>query len=250
MVNCSTIRTCEQIYTIISLYFILMKRTLAETVCSFEPSTKYKGTVSPIFEVIKFDSNNPLPQSWNGASGMKERLKGRRVSASSKVNFSKLNLTEQKLRYINQKNEIKLLKNQLQKHLTKDKTSFQDSLSASDIYTPPYRTLLQTLCKALINGNLLPNTLAYNQICTVLRDLLQIPYSGQDYFISLPDKKLDISAIEYEEYSKIPCADPILLKIIGREQKQTADPFTLLQIFSGPTILSGQQYYQRINEHL
>lgn len=229
----------------ISFYFILMKRTLAETACSFEPSTKSKGMpsplITPIFEVTQVDPKNSLSQSprTSKPGEVKARLKRGRVSASSKVNFSKLNPAEQKLRYINQKNEIKLLKKQLHKELAKDSnTSLQGSLPVSDINAPPYRSLLQTLCKALISGKLLPNTLAYNQISTILRDVLQIPHSGQGHFISLPDKKLEVSSVEFEEYSKIPCTDPTLLKIIGREQKQLDDPFALLQIFSGTTILS------------
>ena len=158
------------------------------------------------------------------------------MEASSKVNFSKLNRAEQERRYINQKQEIKKLKKQLRNYTKKNGNKALQHLYTNELTDE--RLLLENMCRAVISGKLVPNTLAYNQICTILRDILQIPYTNKGYLISLPDKKLNISSIEYEAYSKLPFTDSILLRMIGREGREQEDPFKLLQIFSGPTILS------------
>eukprot|EP00826_Nyctotherus_ovalis_P064676 TRINITY_DN9492_c0_g2_i1.p1 TRINITY_DN9492_c0_g2~~TRINITY_DN9492_c0_g2_i1.p1 ORF type:complete len:242 (+),score=36.49 TRINITY_DN9492_c0_g2_i1:214-939(+) len=224
---------------------ILMKRMLNETVNSVDPTVKSKCVtspqVAPVFEITHFPTRGPseLPK------GIPRRDKESRVMASSKVNFSKLTPEEQRERYINQKSEIKALKRRLKRYSAdsgEDNTKLPgralQQARDSAFELPGQKTLIENLCKAIVAGKLLPNTLGYNQICTILRDVLNVPYSNEACSLSLSDKRLNISEIEYKTYSKIPCTDSILLKIIGREKKEAEDPFTLLQLFSGPTLLS------------
>eukprot|EP00826_Nyctotherus_ovalis_P006851 TRINITY_DN11672_c0_g1_i2.p2 TRINITY_DN11672_c0_g1~~TRINITY_DN11672_c0_g1_i2.p2 ORF type:complete len:181 (+),score=31.00 TRINITY_DN11672_c0_g1_i2:240-782(+) len=172
-------------------------------------------------------------------SAERRRGKDGRVQASSKVNFSKLTPAEQRQRYVNQKAEIRRLKKQLQKYSGEcDLLSLQQFCSAFNHNGDEQKTLIENICKAIISGKMVPNSLGYNQVCTILRDLLQVPYSGNGYSISLPDKKLNISSVEYESYAKVPCTDSILLKIIGREQQVLDDPLVLLQLFSGSSVLA------------
>lgn len=227
------------------LNIILMKRVLNETVNSADPTVKSKciasPQVAPVFEITHFPSHNPSDLS----KGVPRRDKELRVMASSKVNFSKLTPEEQRERYINQKSEIKALKKKLKRYSadsgednTKPLAKALQQAHDSAFELPGQKTLIENLCKAIVAGKLVPNSLGYNQICTILRDVLNVPYSNEAYSLSLGDKRLNISEVEYKTYSKIPCTDSILLRMIGREKGEPENPLTLLQLFSGPTMLS------------
>lgn len=222
-----------------------MKRTFNETVCSYDPSSKSKGVTSPaiapVFKITQMTPNSSLlPGSAFG------EFVDKRITASSKVNFSKLSPKEQKMRYINQKSEIKHLRRKLQK-IERSSKSFQNELN--QVQDPEQKELIESLCKALITGKLKPNTLGYNQVCTILRDVLQIPCNGTSCSISLPDKELSISYIEYENYARVSWSDSILMKMLGRKEVTREDPLTMLQIFSGPKILSKAKETEHEDSH-
>jgi len=218
----------------VSYIIIAMKRTFNEIEGSYEASSKSKESANLLnAPVFKITQGPPLSNLANN----------QRVMASSKVNFSKLSPEEQRLRYINQKKKVRQLKKTLDE-LENGSISLEKDLNNDE-----QRLLIENLCKALIKGKLEPNSLGYNQICTVIRDVLQVPYAGTGYSISLPDKKLNISSIEYENYTKLPCSDIMLLKIIGRKETEPEDPLSLLQIFSGPRILTRTEEISREDSH-
>lgn len=221
-----------------------MKRAFNETACNSDPSSKSKGApspeIAPVFKITHMaPSTSILPNSVFG------EFVDKRITASSKVNFSKLSSKEQKMRYINQRNEIRHLRRRLAK-IESNSRLFQSELNQIQ---DPEKLLIENLCKALINGKLKPNTLGYNQVCTILRDILQIPCIGNSCSISFPDKELDISFIEYENYSKPSWSDSILLKTLGRKEMIHEDPLTMLQIFSGPKILSKAKEIEHKNSY-
>lgn len=222
----------------VSLNIILMKRIFTERVGSSGSQTKSKELASPLVgPVFQVTHISPSTSLSNSVPAGRRRGRESRVQASSKVNFSKLTPAEQRQRYVNQKAEIKRLKKLLHKY-----SAECDFLSLQQFY-PAFngdeqKALIENTCKAIISGRMLPNSLGYNQVCTILRDLLQLPCSDNGYSISLPDKRLNISSVEYESYAKVPCTDSILLKIIGREHQDLDDPLVLLQLFNGSSALA------------
>lgn len=230
-----------------------MKRMYYDTANSFDPTIKSKGIASPsiipALEATETESNNARLNVLSGpnANGLPGKFKEERIKVSSKVNFSKLSPAEQKLRYINQRNEIERLTKELELYTDKD-NQMQEALNHIETL-PEQKLLLESLCRGIIKGKLKPNTLAYNQISTILRDSLEMPSSETGCYINLPDKKLQISPLEYNLYSAIPCTDSILLNIIGREKEGLSNPLELFQLFSGPTILTKTEETSHENKH-
>ena len=168
-----------------------------------------------------------------------------RVGVSSKVNFSKLTPAEQRLRYLNQAQEIKKLRRKLRKY-SGQKGRREDSLLQKAIEKiksakhelDDQKMLVENLVQAINTGKLQPNTLGYNQVSTILRDVLGLACPDSKFAITLPEKLIPISSIEYDIYKKLPCTPGILRAMVGREQKGVEDPSELLralhiQVFAG-----------------
>ncbi len=159
-----------------------------------------------------------------------------RVGVSSKVNFSKLTPAEQRLRFINQAQEIKRLRRKLRKY-SGQKGKREDSLlqrAIDRVRTAKHeledqKCLIENIAKAINSGRLLPGTLGYSQICTILRDVLGLPCPESKHSINLPEKTIPISQTEYEVYKKLPCTPGVLRAMIGREQRGVEDPSELLR---------------------
>eukprot|EP00826_Nyctotherus_ovalis_P002110 TRINITY_DN10398_c0_g2_i8.p1 TRINITY_DN10398_c0_g2~~TRINITY_DN10398_c0_g2_i8.p1 ORF type:complete len:185 (-),score=39.68 TRINITY_DN10398_c0_g2_i8:17-571(-) len=105
-----------------------------------------------------------------------------RVAASSKVNFSKLSAEEQRFRYINQTLKVQKLNDQLKgllktkgKRVNKTLKKAQEKLRSARHESEDLKYLLDNILKAIIEGKLVPNTLSYCQIYTILRDILKVP---------------------------------------------------------------------------
>lgn len=170
---------------------------------------------------------------------------GKRVGVSARVNFSKLTPAEQKQRFINQTEEIKRLRAKL-KGLSKAKrkaTGKDVHIISDDIcdtnhdflfqtFDPNQRRFLKGVARSVIGERLRPGTLAFSQIATILRDLLDLDCSNRQYVIKLPEKTIPISRTEHEEYRKVPCTSRFLRNILGREQREAEDPNELLKAVS------------------
>jgi len=236
-----------------------MKRNSTETPLSDEQisvmSTKNKlETNVPgfehIFSIARVDKNsttgtlteNKLGDLTPDTCGIPcEKV---RVGVSSKVNFSKLTPREQRLRFLNQADEIRRLRKKLRKYSgnkgRKEDSVLQkaiDKLRVAKFEIEDQKQLVENLIKAINSGKLVPNTLAYNQICTILRDLLALPCPESHHAIRLPEKTIPVSKLEYEEYMKLPCTPAVLRALVGRGQVGVEDPSELLralhiQIFS------------------
>lgn len=177
-------------------------------------------------------SNNPILTS-------SKESKEVRVGVSSRVNFCKLTLAEQRERFVNQGQEIRRLKMKFRKYRKSTKSCKNVLLQKAlekirkvkhDL--EDQRHLLENLSAAIISGRLGSNSLGFSQISTIIRDLLGLDSPESRYFIDLPEKTIPISSIEYENYKKLPCTSAILRKILGREQKTTDDPKELLNSLS------------------
>ena len=159
-----------------------------------------------------------------------------RVGVSSKVNFSKLTAKEQRLRFQNQAQEIKKLRKKLSKYMSnkgkKENSELQkamERIKSSKHELEDQSLLIENVVKAINTGKILPNTLPYNQICTILRDVLSIRSPSYKYSIRLPEGVVPISCVEYEEYMKLPCIPAVLRSLVGREQRNSEDLSELLR---------------------
>lgn len=159
-----------------------------------------------------------------------------RVGVSSKVNFSKLTPGEQRLRFVNQAEEIRHLRKKLRKYSAgkgkKEDSTLQravDRVRAARFELEDQKLLVENLLKAINTGKLAPNTLPYDQICTILRDVLSLPCPVSPYAIKLPEKSVAISKTEYDAYAKLPCTPTVLRALLGREQTAVEDPSELLR---------------------
>ena len=233
-----------------------MKRVSADTItCTVPVCTKFKlesneHPFDQVFSIARVDKNYTAPtMTENRIGDLSPDLLGPipekiRVGVSSKVNFSKLTQKEQHLRFLNQAEEIRMLRKKLRKY-TGSRGKKEDSMLQSAINKlkpvkfelEDQKLLVENLIKAINTGKLVPNTLAYNQICTILRVALGQPCPEAKYTIKLPEGTIPISKVEYEEYMKLPCTPGVLRSLIGKEQCGTEDPNELLralhiQIFS------------------
>jgi len=159
-----------------------------------------------------------------------------RVGVSSKVNFSKLTSKEQLERFKNQAQEIRRLRKKLAKSMAakskKPNSEIQKALEKVKFAKhelEDQQFLVENIVKAVNSGVLLPNTLAYNQICTILRNLLGTQGASSKYMVRLPECTVPISTLEFEEYSKLPCTPGVLRALLGKEQRGVEDLSELLR---------------------
>eukprot|EP00826_Nyctotherus_ovalis_P052976 TRINITY_DN680_c0_g1_i1.p1 TRINITY_DN680_c0_g1~~TRINITY_DN680_c0_g1_i1.p1 ORF type:complete len:234 (+),score=45.55 TRINITY_DN680_c0_g1_i1:181-882(+) len=207
------------------------------------PNPHSISRTGPVFNVLQV-----APQTTNDSFSEDPCVSkdgDKRVGVSARVNFSKLNPTEQKLRFINQAEEIKRLRAKL-KGLSKKKRKItgKDFQVISDdardsnhdflyqTFDPNQRHFLKSVARSVITERLKPGTLPFNQIATILRDLLDLDCSNRQYVIKLPEKTIPISRTEHEEYRKVPCTCRFLRNILGREQREAEDPNELLKAMS------------------
>jgi len=197
-----------------------------------KPPSDTKHNIAPIFNISRVAPQNiyHFPSEELGSHALNDI----RVSASSKVNFSKLSLTEQKQRYINQIKEIKKLRAKLKKFSkAKAKDGFERALEVvreGNCITCNRNNFLETLTCSIISGRLKPNTLAFNQISTILRDVLGLRSPNIQYAIQLAETTIPISSLEYEAYKEIACTERVLRCILGRKQRGAEDPNELFNI--------------------
>lgn len=231
-----------------------MKRVLCEALTSSEFPVKCqcvsKSVNAAPFKVFHIEDKNMNELRFKSTltnenpDDVIKKCENIRVQASSKVNFSKLNPSEQKLRFINQRKEIKRLTKKLCKY-TETIDQFNSSLFESvltKVHNENYdlddqNQLIENLSKAIITGKLKPNSLGLNQICTILRDVLGIQCEEKGYVIALPDKNLSVSKIEYDTYIRTRCTEGVLLKILGKEKSTMDDPIKFLDAVNGQTVL-------------
>ena len=207
-----------------------MKRNSAEastssiisfTKCKIESSDQSFGQV---FTIAKIN---------NDSEHLSDKL---RVGVSSKVNFSKLTSKEQLQRFQNQAQEIRKLRRKLSKvmHCEEDNETCERQKTIEHIKSFKYelddqKFLLENLVKGISERTICPGTLAYNQICTILRDALQIKPKNPKYTIKLGESDVAISTLEYKEYSKLPCTPGVLQVFTGREQMKQENYSELLR---------------------
>lgn len=192
----------------------------------------------PIFHIERQNTQGSIsePKSADQNSDLIVPCDSIRVGASSKVNFSKLSLTEQWQRFKNQQKEIRRLKKLLRKYQN-EKEQYEELLLKGDkegqqtecSEQRPQEILMKGLSEAVAEGKLKPNTFGYNQVCTILRDLLDLPCIGNGFAINLPEKPIPISSVEYETYLKLSCTKEILRVMVGRKRKRVEKPEELVQ---------------------
>ncbi len=211
------------------------------------PSLKQKlvgsdNSSDQIFSIARIDRNGTVGSMTEIKPGDQSpdlinlRCEKVRVGVSSKVNFSKLTPNEQRLRFLNQAEEIRHLRKKLHKYSAakgkKEDSALQKAMErvkSAKCELEDQRLLVENLLKAINTGKLVPNTLAYNQICTILRDVLPVPCPQSAFALKLPEKSIPISKVEYDEYSKLPCTPAVLRALVGREQQSAEDPSELLR---------------------
>lgn len=207
-----------------------MKRTLIEpqanqeTIVSKVKRNEDEPLAGQIFSIAQIERNN-TEGSLEEQKRKDSEADKLRVCVSSKVNFSKLNAQEQYARFQNQAKKIKKLRMKLKRYgdenVVKEDTEIRKALKRikeSRYELQDQKDMIENLIKAINSGKLVPNTLPYNQICTILRDALGINYPDCHYSIMLPEGSIPISALEYAEYTKLPCSSSNLGSFVGRAQ--------------------------------
>lgn len=193
--------------------------------CKAETSDQ---SLNQIFTIARIEKGMELPES--------DKL---RVGVSSKVNFSKLTSKEQLQRFQNQAQEIQRLRRRLSKlmlakgkHEITDVQKAIDKVKAYKYELDDQRFLVENIVKGIIERTIAPNTLAYNQICTILREALHISPQETKYTIKLGETELPISILEYEVYTKLPCTPAVLHTLLGKQQEQPDNLGELLRVLN------------------
>ncbi len=217
-----------------------MKRNSSDALIAPFPCTKVKSEpcdppFSQVFSIARIDKSasttdvSAVDCKNPDTTGQADTDKVR-VGVSSKVNFSKLTQKEQHLRFQNQALEIKRLRKKLSKYMSnkgrRENSELQkavDRVKSAKHEFEDQGMLVENVVKAVNTGKIVPNTLAYNQICTILRDVLAIPCPASKHAIRLPETTVPISRVEYEEYSRLPCTPAVLRALVGREQRHMED---------------------------
>ena len=225
-----------------------MKRNSSDSITGGLAScTKYKvetneqplGQIFSIARVEKISTADASAQNFadiKSPDSLEHESDKIRVGVSSKVNFSKLTPKEQYIRFSNQAQEIKRLRKKLGKYTNskgkKESSELQkaiEKVKSAKYELEDQSQLIENIIKAINSGKVAPNTLAYNQICTILRDVLAIQCPDSKYSIKLPEGTVPISCVEYEEYAKLPCTPAVLRSLIGREHRVIDDLGQLLR---------------------
>lgn len=209
---------------------IIMKRNSAETTSnSSTPHAKLKAnSSSQIFAIARMERG--------AGSGRANKL---RVGVSSKVNFSKLTSKEQLQRFQNQEQEIRQLRRRLGKlllargkHAASDLQRAVDRVKHHKYELDDQRLLVENLVKGIAGKTIAPNTLAYNQICTILREALKLSPLEAKHSIKLDSAEVPISLLEYEVYSKLPCTPAVLHTFLGKERERAENIGQLLRVLN------------------
>lgn len=189
-----------------------------------------RTTLRPMLDLQEKDAEGETSHDEYDPTTLKVR-----VGVSSKVNFTKLSTKEKYMRYHNQASEIKRLRKSLKKYSSGEvKKSRPEVLKAMDklkAYKPDVEDqadLVANLTHALTSGKLVPNTLGYNQICTILRDSLALTYPDCKYHIRLPETTVAVSSQEYSQYCQLPCTAEIYRLLVGRKPDPKEEPEQLL----------------------
>lgn len=207
-----------------------MKRELrSETLEIKEFENKKKMTSidynkSEMQDKLSHKIDNSFESHLNGSSNMHDKEE-MRVRASSKVNFSKLSEEEQLCRYKNQVIKVQTLKAQIKKiiktkggKISRSLKVAQEKLYSAKHELPDRKHLLENLLEAITTGKLKPNSLAYCQICAILRSALGTSYTNSKYLIQLPEEYIAITSHEYKAYTGIALGADYLRSIVGLEQ--------------------------------
>lgn len=148
-----------------------------------------------------------------------------RVGASSKVNFSKLNIDEQKKRYVNQAEKINRLKRKLEKFASiKGKRKNLSLLKAvekirgSRYDLEDQRFIMENTLKAINTGKLKTDSLGYNQISTIIRNSLGHSHESNLRELNVCGKPIAISDIEYNTYERCLCNESTIGIMMGMDK--------------------------------
>jgi len=205
-----------------------MKRNSPESTFSKTKPDSSDQPLNQIFSIARIEKGMELSES--------DKL---RVGVSSKVNFSKLTAKEQLQRFQNQAQEIQRLRRRLSKlmlskgkHETTDLQKALDRVKVHKYELDDQKFLIENFVKGITEGTIIPNTLPYNQICTILREVLKIGNNESKYTIKLEEIEVGISALEYEVYSKLPCTPAVLHTLLGKEQERPENLGELLRILN------------------
>ncbi len=135
--------------------------------------------------------------------------------------FEKLTPVAKYVQFRTQAYEIKQLRRKLRKSDTKQEDKLEGELQrAKDVTAacaselPDQRALVPNTLRALGESFLIPNTLQYNRICTIIRNALSISASHSQY-LALPDKTVPISRKEGEEFMKLPNSLEVYRALLG-----------------------------------
>lgn len=159
-----------------------------------------------------------------------------KISASSKANFTKLTPEEQCMRFINQRKTINKLKKKL---MNEDTVVYTKDLPLENalkrIHSEYYllkdqENLIENLCSAINEGKLIPGSLGYSQICTILRDILKISCPEANYGIKSQERLLALSSVEYETYNRLKYTPELLSIIVGRPHMPISDDRNISEI--------------------
>eukprot|EP00826_Nyctotherus_ovalis_P055903 TRINITY_DN7478_c0_g1_i12.p1 TRINITY_DN7478_c0_g1~~TRINITY_DN7478_c0_g1_i12.p1 ORF type:complete len:223 (-),score=56.35 TRINITY_DN7478_c0_g1_i12:111-779(-) len=204
-----------------------MKRNSAETTSNSSTPHAELKTKSPnqIFTIVRIERG--------AESGRVNKL---RVGVSSKVNFSKLTSKEQLQRFRNQEQEIQQLRRRLGKlmlskgkHVASDLRRAIDRVKYHKYELADQKLLIENVIKGITRKAIVPNTLAYNQICTILREALKLSPLEAKHSIKLDSVEVPISLLEYEVYSKLPCTPAVFHAFLGKELECTENIGQLLR---------------------
>lgn len=186
-----------------------------------ENADKKPTTTRPIFRIYSADANQA--SLTNVVPTPEEHPVPDRNAIPTEADFASMSPEEKYKEFQSQAYEIKQLRRKIRKMDQKCHRKLENDMHLSFDMIKQYGLeladqgeIIQNLIKATNQGKLIPNTLPYNRICTILRDKLQIPVEhSKCYLLKFPEKTVAISKLESEEYNSLAHSEDILRLIIG-----------------------------------
>ncbi len=197
-----------------------------------EPNLKQPAKIFKITKVDRKFSQSSLSSrsidhesTANSGGSTSQRHANAPETTWSLEQIERLSPKEQYVYFQNQAYEIKQLRRKIRKCcqrrgklLEAEILQTQEVLQSATFELDDQRLLVENLLRALREGQLAPNTLVYNHICTIVRNMLDIPVEHKGArFIQFQSKELAITEKESREYVQLPRDASVFRALVGQQ---------------------------------
>jgi hypothetical protein len=180
-----------------------------------------KGSSDQIFRITRVSnegSEGHKLSQYRTCSSLKEA-----ELVMTEEQLSKMTPKQQYSRFQDQAYEIKQLRRKLRKFspsngkpLEEEVLEAKEIIKNTEFELPDQRHIIDNLIKALVTGMLIPGSLQYDRLCTIVRNSVNIKTESKTgHYITLPGKEIAITEKEHKRYVQLPRSNALLRALTG-----------------------------------